>query len=60
MTNAVPRKWTIADSTETYEIRTWGSPFFGVNEKGHVAIHPEGPNGPSADLKELVDEVKRR
>lgn len=60
MTNAVPRKWTLADSTETYEIRTWGSPYFGVNEKGHVVIHPEGPNGPSADLKELVDEVKRR
>jgi len=58
--NAVPRKWTIADSTETYEIRTWGTPFFGVNEKGHVAIHPDGPSGPSADLKELVDEVRRR
>jgi len=58
--NAVPRKWTIADSTETYEIRTWGTPFFGVNERGHVAIHPDGPSGPSADLKELVDEVRRR
>ena len=58
--NAVPRKWTIADSTETYEIRTWGSPFFGVNEKGHVVIHPDGSSGPSADLKELVDEVRRR
>ncbi|AKU91414.1 biosynthetic arginine decarboxylase [Vulgatibacter incomptus] len=60
MTNAVPRKWTLADSIETYEIRTWGSPYFGVNEKGNVSIHPDGPGGPSADLKELVDEVRRR
>jgi len=60
LTNATPRKWTLADSVETYEIRTWGQPYFGVNEKGHVIIHPEGPAGASADLKELVDEVKRR
>ncbi len=60
MTNAAPRKWTLADSAETYEIRTWGNPYFGVNEKGHVAVHPDGPNGPSADLKDLVDEVKKR
>ena len=60
MINAVPRKWTLADAVETYEIRTWGNPYFGVNEKGHVVVHPYGPDGPSADLKELVDEVRRR
>jgi len=58
--NAVPRKWTLADSVETYEIRTWGNPYFGVNDRGHVVVHPYGPEGPSADLKELVDEVRRR
>lgn len=58
--NATPRKWTLADSIETYEIRTWGNPYFGANEKGHVIVHPDGPNGASADLKELVDEVKKR
>ena len=57
---AVPRKWTLADSVETYEIRTWGNPYFGVNDRGHVVVHPYGPEGPSADLKELVDEVRRR
>jgi len=57
---AVPRKWTLSDSVETYEIRTWGHPYFGVNEKGNVVVHPYGPNGPTADLKELVDEVSRR
>ncbi len=57
---STPRKWTLADSAETYQIRAWGSPFFGINEKGHVVVHPDGPEGPQADLKELVDEVRRR
>lgn len=60
MAIAVPRVWTLADSVETYEIRTWGNPYFGVNDKGNVVVHPYGPKGPSADLKELVDEVSRR
>jgi arginine decarboxylase len=60
LTSAVPRKWNLTDSVETYEIRTWGDPYFGVNDKGNVVVHPYGPQGPSADLKELVDEVSRR
>jgi arginine decarboxylase len=56
----LPKKWTLADSLETYDIRTWGDPYFGVNDKGNIVVHPDGPNGPSADLKELVDEVRRR
>ena len=34
--------------------------YFGVNEKGHIIVHPDGPQGAVADLKELVDEVRRR
>ncbi len=60
MTGNVPRKWTLQDSMDSYEIRTWGTPYFGVNEKGHVVVYADGPEGPAADLKELVDEVRRR
>jgi len=56
----VPHKWTLADSVETYDIRTWGGLYFGVNDKGNIVVHPNGPDGPKADLKELVDEVRRR
>ncbi len=52
--------WTIADALETYGIRNWSSGYFGVNDKGHVVVHPDGPSGPTADLKELVEEVSRR
>jgi len=56
----VPHKWTLADSVETYDIPTWGNPYFGVNDKGNMIVHPDGPQGPAADLKELVDDVRRR
>jgi arginine decarboxylase len=57
--NTVPHKWTLADSVELYEVQTWGTPYFGVNDKGHVIVHGDGPDA-SADLKELVDEIRRR
>ncbi|WP_163997006.1 biosynthetic arginine decarboxylase [Pyxidicoccus caerfyrddinensis] len=58
--NAPPHRWTLADAHELYGIRNWGNPYFGINEKGHVCVHPDGPQAPNMDLKELVDEVRRR
>ncbi len=55
-----PARWTIADSLETYSIRQWGAGYFGINDKGNVMMHPAGPGTPNFDLKELVDEVRRR
>ncbi len=54
------QRWTVADALETYSIRSWGAGYFGINDKGNVCAHPDGPNGPSVDIKELVDEVRRR
>jgi arginine decarboxylase len=55
-----PQRWTIADALETYSIRNWGNGYFGINDKGNVQVHPGGPETPSFDLKDLVDEVRRR
>ena len=60
MPATTPQRWTIADSVDLYGIRNWGAGYFGVNEKGNVITHPGGPDTPSFDLKELVDEVRRR
>jgi arginine decarboxylase len=60
MANPTPARWTIPDALDTYGIRNWGAGYFGVNDKGNVIIHPGGPDSPSFDLKELVDEVRRR
>src|SRR5882757_10582199 len=59
-TNGLPRKWTVADSSETYGIKAWSQGYFSVNDVGHVVCHPQGPEAGTIDLKELVDEVVRR
>ncbi|MBN2573974.1 MAG: biosynthetic arginine decarboxylase [Deltaproteobacteria bacterium] len=59
-TNGLPRKWTIADSAETYGIKYWSNGYFSINDLGHVVCHPQGPEAGTIDLKELVDEVVRR
>jgi arginine decarboxylase len=59
-TNGIPRKWTVADSAETYGIKYWSQNYFSINDQGHVVCHPQGIEAGTIDLKELVDEVGRR
>jgi arginine decarboxylase len=60
MANSTRQGWTIADSLDTYAIKSWGAGYFGINDRGNVCVHPSGPETPTFDLKELVDEVRRR
>jgi arginine decarboxylase len=60
MAPSSPQRWSVADSNDLYAIRNWGAGYFGINDKGNVCVHPAGPATPSFDLKELVDEVRRR
>lgn len=57
---SLPRKWTVNDAIDLYNVRAWGGPYFGVNERGNVVVHPDGPSGAQLDLKELVEELRRR
>jgi arginine decarboxylase len=54
------RKWTLQDSADTYLIDKWGSPYFGINAKGHLAYQPNGPAKGEIDLRALVDDLRRR
>src|SRR5262249_3486802 len=54
-----PQPWSLADAFETYGVRSWGAGYFGINDKGNLTVHADG-NGHSMDLKELVEEVRRR
>src|SRR3954463_1809470 len=56
----IPRKWTVADSAEVYGTKYWGHNYFSIAESGNAVAHPAGADGPTIDLKELVDEVARR
>jgi len=52
--------WTIDDSLDLYGLERWGADFFSVAPTGSVAVHPRGPEGPSIDLLELVEELEDR
>jgi arginine decarboxylase len=56
----IPRRWSTADSAEMYNVRSWGGGYFTVNDQGNVSVTPSGAGGQSIDMKELVDEVRRR
>jgi arginine decarboxylase len=53
-------EWTVESAAELYNVAGWSNDYFSVNSRGHVSVHPRGPGTASIDLKELVDEVRRR
>ena len=47
-------RWTIDDSLELYNVEGWGIGYFGVNERGHVTVHPTKDPESGLDLYELA------
>ena len=54
------RGWTVRDAVELYGIHAWGAQYFTVNEKGHVAVCPDGTETSAIDLYALVNDLRRR
>ena len=52
--------WTIADSMKLYNIKGWGEPYFSINTDGNVTVAPQGIQGKSLDLAELVKSLQAR
>jgi len=59
-TTTLLQRWTVADSLELYNVRAWGNDYFSINDKGNVVVRGVGDELPQVDMKELVDEVRRR
>jgi len=53
-------RWAVEDSAELYNLKGWGLRYFGVNEEGHLTVHPRRSAEPAIDVKKLVDDVARR
>src|SRR5436309_3126955 len=53
-------QWKIQDSVDIYEIKHWGKGYFGINEKGHVTVHPNKRPEQAIDLKLLIDQLQDR
>jgi len=54
------RTWAVRESNELYNIQNWGAGYYGINENGNACVHPQGLGGPNLDLKQIVDELRRR
>lgn len=53
-------RWTVQDSIDLYHIDAWGKGYFRVNAAGNVEVTPQGPEGPSLDLDDLVGQLSGR
>src|SRR5436189_5262339 len=50
----------IQDSLDVYEVKHWGKGYFGVNDLGHVTVHPDKRPEQAIDLKNLIDQLQDR
>ena len=50
----------IEQTLETYGIENWGAGYFGVNRKGNLIVRPSENDVRTADLKEIIDDLRRR
>jgi len=51
--------WTPADSASLYNVDAWGDGYFGVNDAGHVSVHPRpGGSDVAVDLSDLVGAIR--
>ena len=50
----------IEQTTETYGIENWGQDYFGVNRKGNLVVRAPENEALTADIKEIIDDLKKR
>jgi len=52
--------WSATDSSELYEVPSWGKGYFAIGENGQLRVHPTKEPDRSFDLKQLVDDIQAR
>lgn len=55
-----PRKWTKDDAISFYNIDGWGNGYFSVNDMGNITMLPQGDGGPSIEVIDIVEELKKK
>jgi len=51
-------RWKL--SSEIYGIANWGADYFGVNRKGNLIVYAPENENLTADVKEIIDDLKKR
>jgi arginine decarboxylase len=57
---AILDQWKLQDALDTYEVNFWGKGYFGINDRGHVTVHPNKRPEQAIDLKDLIDQLQER
>lgn len=50
----------IEQTVETYGIQNWGADYFGVNKRGNLIVHAPENDKLTADVKEIIDDLRKR
>ena len=50
----------IEQTVETYGIENWGADYFGVNRKGNLVVYSPDNTNLTADVKEIIDDLRKR
>lgn len=53
-------RWTVRDSSDLYDVRSWGQGYFSVNDQGNIQVHPERDPNRTIDLARLIETLKLR
>jgi arginine decarboxylase len=54
-------RWTLENSADLYGIRTWGTGYFDISEKGEVIVRPNGANSTTTiSIMDLIAGLKAR
>ena len=52
--------WSVADSTDLYEVTRWGNGYFSIADNGNLLVHPDRNSQRRVDLKKLIDRLQVR
>ena len=52
--------WSVADSTDLYEVTRCGNGYFSIADNGNLLVHPDRNSQRHVDLKKLIDRLQVR
>ena len=58
--NGRSRSWSVKKSAKLYQIKGWGEPYFTINDRGHIEVHPDPSQDRAIDLYDLARQLGER
>ncbi|MFP4622676.1 MAG: biosynthetic arginine decarboxylase [Gemmatimonadota bacterium] len=52
--------WSIEDALDLYNVEGWGIGYFGIDERGHLAVHPDRNTAVGLDLFEMAMDLEEQ